>query len=70
MNDKAKKHSTRKKATLREKTDEDEFMAAAIGDVEWLKQSVSKDKAIQFDRNVSLSTVTGIFHSINVLEQS
>ena len=33
---------------------EDEFMAAAIGDVEWLKQSLRGSKGtINFDKNVS-----------------
>lgn len=34
---------------------DDEFMAAAIGDVEWLRQSLREQKGkINFDKNVSL----------------
>lgn len=40
-------------ASLRERNSEDEFMAAAIGDEEWLKQSVRHSKHINFDKNVS-----------------
>jgi hypothetical protein len=33
---------------------DDEFMAAAIGDVEWLRQSLKEQKGkINFDKNVS-----------------
>lgn len=35
---------------------DDEFMAAAIGDVEWLRQSLREQKGkINFDKNVSIS---------------
>ena len=35
---------------------DDEFMAAAIGDVEWLKQSLREAKGqINFDKNVRLA---------------
>ena len=33
---------------------EDEFMAASIGDVEWLKQSLRGKKGINLDLNVSI----------------
>ena len=44
---------TKTSASLRERNSEDEFMAAAIGDEEWLKQSVKHSKQINFDKNVS-----------------
>lgn len=36
---------------------EDEFMAAAIGDVEWLRQTLRDQKPgeVNFDKNVSLN---------------
>ncbi len=35
---------------------DDEFMAAAIGDTEWLRQSLRGNKgAINYDQNVSMS---------------
>lgn len=37
---------------------DDEFMAAAIGDVEWLRQSLKEQKGkINFDKNVSKSPI-------------
>lgn len=44
------------KSSAKSKINDDEFMAAAIGDVEWLKQSIrpSKPPTINFDKNVSL----------------
>ena len=45
----------RKTVTQEKKIAEDEFMAAAIGDVEWLRQSLRGQKGvINFDRNVSV----------------
>lgn len=39
---------------------DDEFMAAAIGDVEWLRQSLREQKGkINFDKNVSVSLQGG-----------
>jgi len=39
------------------KIGEDEFMAAAIGDVEWLKQSIRGNRgAVNYDKNVSTTT--------------
>ncbi len=41
--------------TSDKKIAEDEFMAAAIGDTEWLRQSLrAKGGAISFDQNVRL----------------
>ena len=41
--------------TQEKKIAEDEFMAAAIGDVEWLRQSLRGQKgAINYDRNVMI----------------
>lgn len=42
-------------SSAKSKTNEDEFMAAAIGDVDWLKQSIrpSKLPTPNFDQNVS-----------------
>ena len=37
---------------------EDEFMAAAIGDVEWLKQSLRGKSGVNFDKNVSNMTLS------------
>lgn len=45
--------TTKTSASLRERNSEDEFMAAAIGDEEWLRQSVKHSKQINFDKNVS-----------------
>lgn len=51
------RHSIARRKTVtgaqEKKIAEDEFMAAAIGDVEWLKQSLRGQKgAVAFDRNV------------------
>lgn len=42
-------------SSLKSKTNDDEFMAAAIGDVDWLKQSVrsAKQHPVNLDKNVS-----------------
>lgn len=40
--------------SVKERNSEDEFMAAAIGDEEWLRQSVRHSKTINFDRNVRI----------------
>lgn len=43
----------------------DEFMAAAIGDTAWLKQSLKGEKdASRFDRNVSHRAIATSLHSI------
>ena len=40
------------------KISDDEFMAAAIGDVEWLRQSIrSKVGALNYDQNVSITVI-------------
>ena len=40
------------------KISDDEFMAAAIGDVEWLRQSIrSKGGALNYDQNVSITAI-------------
>ena len=40
--------------TSEKKIADDEFMAAAIGDTEWLRQSLRNNRgAINFDKNVS-----------------
>ena len=45
--------------TQEKKIAEDEFMAAAIGDVEWLRQSLRGQKgAINYDRNVMISKLS------------
>lgn len=44
---------TKTSASLREKGNDDEFMAASIGDAEWLKQSVKPGRPVTFDKNVS-----------------
>ena len=41
-------------SSFKDRTSEDEFMAAAIGDEEWLRQSVRHSKQINFDKNVSI----------------
>lgn len=53
----------RTKLTSDKKIADDEFMAAAIGDVEWLKQSL-KDAGpdINFDKNVGLLLVLVFVH--------
>ena len=44
----------RAKVTNEKKIADDEFMAAAIGDVEWLRQSLRESmQQINFDKNVS-----------------
>lgn len=44
----------RTKVTNEKKIADDEFMAAAIGDVEWLKQSLRENGSqINYDKNVS-----------------
>lgn len=44
----------RAKVTNEKKIADDEFMAAAIGDVEWLKQSLRENGSqINYDKNVS-----------------
>lgn len=43
---------TRSSLSFKDKNSEDEFMAAAIGDEEWLRQSVRHAKQINFDKNV------------------
>ena len=41
------------------KISDDEFMAAAIGDVEWLRQSLrSKGGALDYDQNASITAAT------------
>ena len=41
---------------------EDEFMAAAIGDVEWLRQTLRDQKPgeVNFDKNVSFTSNIGL----------
>lgn len=49
----------RTKVTSEKKIADDEFMAAAIGDVEWLKQSLRENGAqINYDKNVSTAIYT------------
>lgn len=45
--------NSKNKAAGAKKVSNDEFMAAAIGDVQWLKQSLKERKGeISFDKNV------------------
>jgi len=51
------KRNTASRVSFKEKSksNEDEFMAAAIGDEEWLRQSVRHAKEISFDKNVRIN---------------
>ena len=53
------------KTTAEKKIADDEFMAAAIGDVEWLRQSIRGNRGvINYDKNVSIfhGSNTGYYH--------
>jgi len=51
--EKARTMVTKTSHSIRDRQNEDEFMAAAIGDSEWLKQSLKHSKTVNFDKNVS-----------------
>ena len=58
---------TKLATTHDKKISDDEFMAAAIGDVEWLRQSLrSKGGNISYDKNVStlFNEVLLLFHVV------
>ena len=55
----------RTKAISEKRIADDEFMAAAIGDVEWLKQSLrDAGSDINFDKNVS---ICGAGHTVKYI---